>query len=218
MQPILAEVCTRWGCTWQEGIINVFLASFGLPGLLILLAMLLSPILLLIGGWLRVSEFISGLSKAKQNFDNLDKFQQQGKQILTTAKFVGRTAKVINKAVKDYRQEQNVVNQAKSQEKDMSESDENAVSEEAVNNSVESQPQRQRIQTAAKILGQTAKVANKAITAYQQQQELENKAKSDENTFSEEVANNSLESQPQRQRIKKAAKFLGRTLGNIAND
>ena len=68
MPLILAEFCGCWGCTWQEGIINVFLVSLGSKMTLKLLCILLLPIfflvLMLVAGLVQVYESISGWGRA----------------------------------------------------------------------------------------------------------------------------------------------------------
>jgi hypothetical protein len=162
MQLILAEFCGRWGCTWQEGIINVILASLDGKSALILMGILLMPIffavLMLLAGLVTVYEFISGWGRALLGITNTHKSPQQGKRILPTVKLLGRTLIVANKAITDYRQNQDVKNQTNSQQQDTQEHDEpavNFISNEAVNNSVKPQPQRQRILTTARFLGRT---------------------------------------------------------------
>jgi hypothetical protein len=161
MPLILAEFCGRWGCTWQENVLNIILASLDGKSTLILLGVLLMPILfgvlMLLAGLVTVYEFISGWSRALLGITNPNKSQQQANRILTTARFLGRTVNVANKVITGY-QQQNVINQAKSQQLDTHEPDEtavNSVSHEAVNNSEKSQPQRKRNLTAAKFLDRT---------------------------------------------------------------
>ena len=71
-QLIFLEFCGRWGCTWQEGILNVFLSTFlsSGQGILILLGIslivFLSPLFLL--GW-TVEEFNNLLTSLRCQFD-----------------------------------------------------------------------------------------------------------------------------------------------------
>lgn len=160
MPLLLAEFCGRWGCTWQEGIFNLFLVALfskggwilllGIPFLLFLIG------LFFVGGFRAVYEFFVDLDTPTGSKDKVSKLQQGGKQILPKAKIVGQTVRIANKAIRNHREEQNSVNQAKSQPLDISEPDEKAinnVSNEAANNTVEFQPQRQRIRKTAKFLG-----------------------------------------------------------------
>lgn len=128
MQLILAEFCGRWGCTWQEGIINVILASLDGKSALILLCILLLPIflgvLMLLAGLVTVYEFISGWSRALLGIPNLNKSQQQD---------IPEPAETVV----------------------------NTLSNEAVNNSVDYQPQRKRNLAAAKLLGRTLRTIAK---------------------------------------------------------
>lgn len=166
MQLILAEFCGRWGCTWQEGLINVLLVSLGSKRTLILLCILLGILLLpiffgvliLLIGLETVYEFISGWGRALLDIPKPHKSPQQSKRILPTVEFLDRTLIVANKTITDYRQDQDVKHQTNSQQQDTQEQDEtvvNSVSNEAVNNSGESQPQRKRNLAAAKFLGRT---------------------------------------------------------------
>lgn len=265
MQPILAEFCGRWGCTWQEGIFNLILGILFSKGGWVFLAGLIFLVgLFFVGGFLTVYEFLVGADIATgsidQRIDRLKKPHQKGKKVLPKVRILGRTAKVVNKAIKNHRKEENVVNSANSQQQDISKLDENTISNETdsiepqpqrqqeenivnqanfqqqdipeldentVSNkadSVEPQPQRQRLQQAAKFLGRTAKVANKTIKDYREEENVVKLANSqqqdipklDENAISNET--DSVEPQPQHQRILKTAKFLGRNLRNITKD
>lgn len=160
MPLILAEFCGRWGCTWQEGIFNLFLvALFSKGGWILLLGipfLLFLVGLFFVGGFRAVYEFFADSDIPTGSKDKVSKFQQAGKQVLPKAKLLGRTVRVANKAIKNHQQEKNIVNQVNSQPSDISEPDEKAinnVSDETANNTVESQPQRQRIRTTAKFLG-----------------------------------------------------------------
>lgn len=157
MPLILAEFCGRWGCTWQEGIINLFLVTlFSKGGWILLPGILFLVGLFFVGGFRAVYEFFVDLDTPTGSKDKVSKLQQGGKQVLPKAKIVGQTVRIANKAIKNHRQEQNIVNQANSQPLDISEPDEKAinnVSDETVDNTVESQPQRQRIRKTAKFLG-----------------------------------------------------------------
>jgi hypothetical protein len=162
MPLFLAEFCGRWGCTWQENILNIILASRDGKSALILLGILLMPIfmglLILLIGLVTVYEFISGWGRALLGIPNPNKSQQQANRILTTARFLGRTISVANKVRADYQQKQDIDNQAPPQQQDTPEPDEtavNSISNEAVNNSGESQPQRKRNLTTARFLGRT---------------------------------------------------------------
>ena len=101
MSLILAEFCGRWGCTWQENILNIILASLDGKSALILLGILLMPIfmglLILLIGLVTVYEFISGWGRALLGIPNPNKSQQQANRILTTARFLGRTLRNIAK-------------------------------------------------------------------------------------------------------------------------
>jgi hypothetical protein len=162
MPLILAEFCGRWGCTWQEKIINVILASLDAKSALILLGILLMPILfgvlMFLAGLVNIYELILFWGRAVLGLSHPNKSQQQGRRILPTVKFLGRTLIVANKAITDYRQDQDVKNQTNSQQQDTQKHDEpavNSVSNEAVNNSVKPQPQRQHILTTARFLSRT---------------------------------------------------------------
>ena len=71
-QLIFLEFCGRWGCTWQEGILNVFLSTFlsSGQGILILLGIslivFLSPLFLLA---LTVEGFNNFLTSLRCQFD-----------------------------------------------------------------------------------------------------------------------------------------------------
>lgn len=161
MHLVLAEFCGRWGCTWQEGIVNLFLVTlFSKGGWIFLLGILFLVGLFFVGGFITVYEFFVGSDtpSISERIDKLKKAHQPGQDILPTAKFVGQTVRVANKAIRNHRQEKNSVNQANPQQLDIPEPDKNAinnVSDENVNNTVESPPQHQRIWTATKFLGRT---------------------------------------------------------------
>ncbi len=162
MPLILAEFCGRWGCTWQENILNIILASLDGKSALILLGILLMPIfmgvLMLLGGLIRLYEFISSWGRALLGIPNPNKSQQQANRVLTTARFLGRTVSVANKARADYQQKQDVNNQPLSHQQDISRNDESAannVSNKAVKKSVEFEPKRKRTLATAKLLGRT---------------------------------------------------------------
>jgi hypothetical protein len=95
MSLIFAEFCGRWGCTWQENILNIILASLDGKSALILLGILLMPIftglLILLIGLVTAYEFISGWGRALLGILNSNKSQQQDEYILTTDEFLGRT-------------------------------------------------------------------------------------------------------------------------------
>lgn len=106
MQLILAELCGRWGCSWQEGLLTVIFMTFGFPVILIVLGLLSSGVLLLLAGDETAVSSTSNESKSQQqNLPKLDKVavnnlvkpQPQRKRILTTARFLGRTLKNISK-------------------------------------------------------------------------------------------------------------------------
>lgn len=156
MQPILAEFCGRWGCTWQEGIFSLFLGIlFSKGGWMFLVGLTFLVGLFFVGGFLTVYEFFVGADIATgsidQRIDRLKKPHQKGKKVLPKVRLLGRTAKVANKAIKDYPEEENVVKPANSQQENIPEFDENTISRET--DSVEPQPQRQRILKTAKFLG-----------------------------------------------------------------
>jgi hypothetical protein len=162
MPLILAEFCGRWGCTWQENILNIILASLDGKSALILLGILLLPIflgvLMLLAGLIRLYEFISGWGRALLGIPNPNKSQQQDDYTLTTDDFFDCAVTIANKVRADYQQKQDVNNQAPPQQKDIPEPDEtavNSISNEVVNNSGKSQPQRKRNLTTAKFLGRT---------------------------------------------------------------
>ncbi|HEY9635771.1 MAG TPA: hypothetical protein V6D14_20365 [Coleofasciculaceae cyanobacterium] len=162
MPLILAEFCGRWGCTLQENILNIILASLDGKSALILLGILLLPIflgvLMLLAGLIRLYEFISGWGRALLGIPNPNKPQQQDDYTLTTDDFFDWAVTIANKARADYQQKQDVNNQAPPQQKDILEPDEtavNSISNEVVNNSGKSQPQRKRNLTTAKFLGRT---------------------------------------------------------------
>jgi hypothetical protein len=162
MPLILAEFCGRWGCTWQENILNIILASLDGKSALILLGILLMPIfmglLILLIGLVTAYEFISGWGRALLGIPNPNKSQQQDEYTLTTDEFFDRAVTIANKVRADYKQKQDVNNQAPPQQQDPPESDEiavNSISNEVVNNSVEYQPQRKHNLRAAKFLGRT---------------------------------------------------------------
>ena len=101
MQPILAEFCGRWGCTWWEGILTVIFISPG--GVIILLVLgaallLVSAVLplLLIGALTYQIGAITSWFKGEQKAKLPDKFQQQDKRILSTgSKLLAHAAKVL---------------------------------------------------------------------------------------------------------------------------
>jgi hypothetical protein len=162
MSLIFAEFCGRWGCTWQENILNIILASLDGKSALILLGILLMPIftglLILLIGLVTAYEFISGWGRALLGILNSNKSQQQDEYILTTDEFFDRAVTIANKVKADYQQKQDVNNQAPPQQQDTPETDEsavNSVNHEAVKNSVEFEPKRKRNLTTAKFLGRT---------------------------------------------------------------
>ena len=162
MPLILAEFCGRWGCTWQENIFNIILASLDGKSALILLGILLLPIflgvLMLLAGLVTVYEFISGWGRALLGIPNPNKSQQQDEYTLITDEFFDRAVTIANKVRADYHQKQDVNNQAPPQQQDTPEPDEtavNSISNEFVNNSVEYQLQRKQNLRKAKFLDRT---------------------------------------------------------------
>lgn len=156
MQPILAEFCGRWGCTWQEGIFSLFLGIlFSKGGWVFLVGLIFLVGLFFVGGFLTVYGFLTGADIATasidQRIDRLKKPHQKGKKVLPKVRLLGRTAKGVNKAIKDYREEENVVKPANSQQQDIPEFNENTISNET--DSVETHPRRQKILKTAKFLG-----------------------------------------------------------------
>jgi len=100
MQLILAEFCGRWGCSWWENIISLFLASSGVGGIMVLLGLILLPILLIVlvilTVFTQVFLFSDRLVKPKENITNSDSSKEIEPQILSSGisigKFVGRRA------------------------------------------------------------------------------------------------------------------------------
>lgn len=168
MQLILAEFYGRWGCTWQENILNIILASLDGKSTLILLGILLLPIflgvLMLLAGLVKVYEFISGWSGALLGIPNPNKSQQQDEYTLTTDEFFDRVVTIANKVRADYQQKQDVNNQTPSQQQDTLEPDEiavNSINNFIVTNSIEYQSQRKRNLTTARFLGRTLRNIDK---------------------------------------------------------
>ena len=162
MPLILAEFCERWGCTWQENILNIILASLDGKSALILLGILLMPIfmglLILLIGLVTAYEFISGWGRALLGIPNPNKSQQRDEYTLTTDEFFDRAVTIANKVRADYQQKQDVNNQAPPQQQDTPEPDKiavNSISNEVVNNSVDYQSQRKQNLRTAKISGRT---------------------------------------------------------------
>lgn len=100
-QLIFLEFCGRWGCTWQERILNVFLSTFlsSEQGILILsgilLIVFLSPIFLL---GLTVEGFNNLLTSLRCQFD--PKFAEEERERRKRNELVRIvTSKVIDKVV-----------------------------------------------------------------------------------------------------------------------
>jgi hypothetical protein len=162
MQLVLAELCGRWGCSWQENVLNIILANLdGKSGLILLGILLISifwGVLMLLTGLVTVYEFILFWGKSLLGIANPNKSQQQGDRILPTARFLGRTVSVANKVITVYRQKQDASNQANSQQQDTHEPDKtavNSVSNESVNKSGDFEPKGKRKLATAKFLGRT---------------------------------------------------------------
>ncbi len=73
MPLIFAEFCGRWGCTWWEGIITLFIMS--LPAIPVLL-------LLLVLGLLKAVLFITKFARAKPEIKPTSKPEKQNKSVL----------------------------------------------------------------------------------------------------------------------------------------
>jgi hypothetical protein len=106
MQLILAEFCGRWGCTWWENIINLIVASAGLPGIILLLFLILLPVIFLVTVFTQVFLFFYRLIDRKEYVTNSDSSQTIEPQILSAGisagKFVGRRGiKFINRKFKE---------------------------------------------------------------------------------------------------------------------